>query len=411
MLNKIFGTLGSKILISVCNFAILILTTQYLGAEGRGYISLLITNLALIQLINQIISGPAFVYLVPRKPIEQLMLPGYIWTILSAVITTLVLSLLGQVPLEWQWHHIVLSILYSIFSMHLMVLLGKEKVNAYNFLQFWEVFIILVFVAALFFSSYVELETYLWALYTAYISSLLLSFWFVRKLLRFKLNFNLRDSMQAIFKYGFTAQLSNIITFLNYRLSYYLLYFFLNVDDLGKYSAGIALAEGIWIISKSFALVQYSKLVNTNDKDSAFHITNSNIVLIFWLTITAVLIALVIPKSIYIYILGDEFGKAKDVITYISPGILLFALSAPIASYFSGKGKFSINNKAALFGLIVNIGTGLLLIPKYEIIGAATSASIVYASILIFQLYQYKKEHPLNNIKWFQPLKALNNLK
>jgi O-antigen/teichoic acid export membrane protein len=411
MLNKIFGTLGSKVLISVCNFAILILTTQYLGAEGRGYISLLITNLTLIQLINQIISGPAYVYLVPRKPIEQLLLPGYAWAVISAIITTLALLALGQIPLEWQWHHILLSILYSVFSMHLMILLGKEKVNAYNFLQLWEVLVILGFTASLFLSAHIELDVYLWALYAAYISSLLLSLWFVRKLLRFNLNFKLKESIQAIFKYGFTAQLSNIITFLNYRLSYYFLYFFLNVDDLGKYAAGIALAEGIWIISKSFALVQYSKLVNVDHKEQASKITNSNIVLIFWLTITAILIALLIPKSIYLFILGDEFGKAKDVITYISPGILLFAISAPIASYFSGNGQFSINNKAALFGLLINVITGLLLIPRYEIIGAAISASIVYAFILLFQLYQYQKQQSLGNIKWLQPWKSLDDLK
>lgn len=411
MRSKIFGTLGSKVLISLGNFLLLILTTQYLGADGRGYISLLITNLALIQLINQVLSGPAMVYLMPRKPIEELVLPAYLWAIISAPIACILLQALGQIPLDWLNHHILLSILYSVFSMHLMLLLGKEKIGAYNFLQFWEVLSILAFVAFFFLGKEANLEIYLWALYASYISGLLLSVYFVRNILRFSINLKLLKNLKEMLQYGFVAQVSNVLTFLNYRLAYYMLYFFLDIEDLGKYSAGIALAEGIWIVSKSFALVQYSRLVNEEKEENRLSLSNSTIVLVFWLTLFALIIALAIPKSIYIFILGAEFGQAKDVITFISPGILFLAISSPISSYFSSSGRFSINNKAAFFGLLINIVAGLLLIPSLGMIGACISTSVVYAAILAYQTFQYSKNESLSAIKWLKPIQALNTLK
>ena len=67
MLRKIIQTIFSKGIISIINFLVVLITARYLGAEGRGQISILFLNVTAILLFNDIIGGSALVYIIPKK--------------------------------------------------------------------------------------------------------------------------------------------------------------------------------------------------------------------------------------------------------------------------------------------------------------------------------------------------------
>ena len=66
MLKHITGTFFTRIVVSLANFAIIIITARLMGAEARGNISLAMLAIAIAGLINEVIGGPAVVFLIPR---------------------------------------------------------------------------------------------------------------------------------------------------------------------------------------------------------------------------------------------------------------------------------------------------------------------------------------------------------
>lgn len=83
MIKSIFSTFTTRVFSLIISFATLILTTNYLGAEGRGYISLLTASAGLINLFSGFIGGAALVYLIPRNKsrnfVIQSAILSYFW--------------------------------------------------------------------------------------------------------------------------------------------------------------------------------------------------------------------------------------------------------------------------------------------------------------------------------------------
>jgi CBS domain containing-hemolysin-like protein len=83
MFGKIAGTLGSKMLLALMSFLVVTLTSNNLGSEGFGYISLIILGITMVQMVNNFVGGPALVYLIPRFSFLKLFVPSYLWAVIS----------------------------------------------------------------------------------------------------------------------------------------------------------------------------------------------------------------------------------------------------------------------------------------------------------------------------------------
>lgn len=98
---------------------------------------------------------------------------------------------------------------------------------------------------------------------------------------------------------GGLIQLAGLLQTLNYRFSYFLLKKFFGEATLGRFDAGNKLSEGIWLISKSIALVQYSRLSNESDQDKSAVITLGLVKVSLGVTLAGVLLLLLIPSTIF----------------------------------------------------------------------------------------------------------------
>ena len=119
MFKKILNTFIVKILAAICSLFLLILTTQYLGAAGRGLISILTASIGMFSLVSGFIGGTALVYLIPkyksRTFLKQVIFFSYLWIILVSSSGVFILYLTGFIPQYLFKHLFVLSILSSIF--------------------------------------------------------------------------------------------------------------------------------------------------------------------------------------------------------------------------------------------------------------------------------------------------------
>jgi O-antigen/teichoic acid export membrane protein len=192
-------------------------------------------------------------------------------------------------------------------------------------------------------------------------------------------------------RHGAYLQLANAVQLLNYRLSYLLIDLYLGRSLLGIYNAGVQLSEGIWIFGKSFALVQYSAISNSNDLNYAIAITLKLIKAVVVITFSCLLVLILLPGKFYALIFGEEFFLIKNTILYLTPGILMLSASMILSHFFSGTGKQQHNAIASATGLAATLVSGLLLIPSLGLAGAGLTATIAYSVITIYQMVIFVK--------------------
>jgi O-antigen/teichoic acid export membrane protein len=147
----------------------------------------------------------------------------------------------------------------------------------------------------------------------------------------------------------------------------------------------------VWIISKSIALVQYSKVSNSKDDDYNVRITLEFIRFTFILTLMMLCVLLLLPADFFVMIFRNDFRNVGEVILSISAGILAVSISLMFSHYFSGSGKPWHNTISSGIGLVFTVILGFMLIPTMGIVGAGITSSASYSAGMLYQFFIFRK--------------------
>ncbi len=385
MIKKIAGTAITRVINAVLMLAVLSVATNNLGDSNYGEVSLIMLAITIIGLVNHFVGGGGLIYYVPRKPLFLLVVPAYFWAFLSAAAGSTLLSIFGKIPEGFTYHVLFLALFQSLASINQNIMLGKERVgqfNAVSLVQFGLLFAALVYLVH--FRGESEVLTYVKALYAAYIGAFLLSMVLVYREVKMADLQDAGDAVAKMLNYGWRAQLANVLQFLNYRVNWYILEAFFNKAMLGVFSAGTQLSEGMWIVGKSVSMVQFSKTVNTTDKEYVRMLAVNLVKLTFVLTALILLVVMLIPSGWFVYFLGEDFEEVKMVIFTLAPGIVIVPCSMILSAYFSGTGKPHIGAIGSGIGLVATLGIGLAIIPVYGLWAAGVASSITYSISAVY---------------------------
>ncbi|PKP33651.1 MAG: hypothetical protein CVU00_10490 [Bacteroidetes bacterium HGW-Bacteroidetes-17] len=400
MFQKIINTLGTRVFSAVLNLLIAIFISQHLGAIGKGQQGLIIATITYILIFSNLVGGSTLVYLVPRYGYSRLLLPSYIWSILMSLAFYFILTTTRIIEDPLILNICILSIFISFISIHSNLLIGLERVKTANLIWFLQPLMIIGFLLTYFlWGISISIDTYFNALYFSLSILLIISFILLIKAKRtpviFKLqsNFNILSEM---FRLGFLNQLAHIFQMLSFRMSYYWLGQVYSEAEVGIYSNGTSLIESVWLLSRSISMVQYSRIVNMNDKKEAQKLTLILSKLSFVISFVILLPMIFLPSSFYKFIFGEGFGDVRLVIQSLAPGVLFLNLNIIISHYFSGTGKYHLNSMASFVGLCTAIPLFSWMIPAFGILGAGFASSISYIVTTMVILYFYKKEAGIN---------------
>lgn len=391
MFRKIAGTTASRVVSALLSLGTVIVATRFLGPEGYGTITLVLLGITFIQLVSNILGGPALVYLVPRENIFRLLVISYVFVLLVSLAGANLLWLLDMIPADRKRDTLLLSILSGWSSANLMILLGREKIMTFNLLSMLQFAMVLLSLAVFFLiAGRNHPDYYIAGLYISHCIIFIAGLYLLRKEISYQNSFVRTETLKLMIHYGGLMQLSSILQFFNYRLSYYLLEHFHSRAMLGKYAAGVQLAEGMWLIAKSVALVQYSRIANEPGNIAyATNLTATFLKFTVLSTLLLVSLLLLVPAPVFVYVFGEEFVNLKSVIIALSPGIIFMAVNQILGHFFSGIGKPILNTIASGIGLVVVVATGLWLIPGLGLIGGALASSASYMVITSFLAYRF----------------------
>ena len=386
MIRPVVGTIFTRVFVQAMNLLVIMLAGHALGAEGLGAISLIVLAITIVVLINNVVGGGALVYLAPRAPLARLLRTAYGWALGTAVLAAGLVFVFPMVPDAYRWAVVGLALIQSFYTIHTSLMIGQQRIGAVNRVQLIQATVLMaVFGWRVLFGTDPTVTDYIIASYAAFGATLLTSGWAI---LRWKVPPTLpmdRSIKEVLWRQGGSIQLANLLQLLNYRLAYYLIEHFRGVAGLGIYSVGNQLAESAWIAPKSVGTVLYSRISNMEElhrqRDLTLTAFKASVVLAF-----AVLFVLfLLPEPLYQTLFGADIIGVPLLLLLLAPGILAMAASQAFSHFFSGVGRNKHNAIASGIGLVLTLGAGPVLIPRYGLEGAAVTASLAYIANVLYQ--------------------------
>ena len=386
MIRPVIGTVAARVAITAMNLLMIMAAGQLVGAEGLGTISLMVLGITFTLLLSHVVGGGGLVYLVPRYGVRALLRPSYLWAILCAIVAWSIQQVMPIVPLEMVDHVVALAFLQSLVSIHINILLGKERIGQLNLVLVAQSAVQLLGFVFLMRMNGPSVLAYVHALYLAYGVAAVASGGLVVAHSGPRTSAAKPGALRAVFKQGGLAQGANLLQLLNYRLAYYLIEHFRGRSALGIFSVTTQLAESTWLIPKSIGGVLYSKVSNLAGSERQRDLTVILLKVSVGMALIGCLVLIVLPDGLYTTVFGPEVVGLHPLLLAMSPGLLAMAASQVLSHYLSGTGRIKHNTVASGLGLLVTIVFGFLLIPGYGLMGAAITASAAYCTAVAHQL-------------------------
>lgn len=401
MLKKIISTFGIKVLIAVLNLVIVIVLSNYIGASGKGEASLVVISMAMVMLFCNLLGGPTLIYLTPRYNIFLLFLLSNCWSIITAIGAFIALYLYGEMAVGMIGHICLLSLINSFLATNLTILLAKERVTLYNLISLLQTALTLIATFVFFKGGGKDVYAYINALYVAMLVCLLCSTAYLLPYLKNPDLKNIKENAIHFFKMGFTNQTSQIIKFLSFRVSYYMLIQYAGAAVLGVFSNGTSLVESLLLISNSFVAVLYPKISNSMNKKYSQLLTQQMTKMSIAFCLVALVPLILLPSEFWVWLFGAEFTGVRLVIVLLAPGIVFYNISMVINHYFSGLGRYRISTLAYFIGLVLVVICSVIIIPKYGIAEAAIISSLSYIATALFYMIYFSKDAKISIMQLF----------
>ena len=245
--KELFFTVSSRFIALISTFGIVLISSILLGAEGRGYISLTLTDAALVAIFSNVISGSSAMYFLNKMGEGKVFFSAFLWILFCSMISTAL-----------SFHTLVYNQLFA-----------NQQFIKGNFLS---ILVQVAFLTALLPLFIFELPM-TWEMYFV----IQISIWFLVTLLflkHTKIGLVNLSELKTIFNYGIKNELSFFLQFFSYRLSYFFIFHQLGVRSLGVFGVMVIIAESVWVISKSFSTVSFAKQLKDEDIAGSVERTN-----------------------------------------------------------------------------------------------------------------------------------------
>lgn len=365
-------------------FVTLILLNRYLGATLKGEYTYIINYTTIISSIFQL--GISSVYSqFKRRRIEncfEIFISLSLIQFIIYCVIMLILLFIFKFNYTVMWIAIISVIAIFTTQLRYINLVENYKYNAF-------VVIMMAFLnSTIMLIIYCLFEKNLTYAFLVYIcKDIFIILMFLRKI-KIKELFKRKyfKVYLLIIKEGFLPMLSNLLIILNYKVDVIMLKNF-NIDYylIGIYSVGLSIVEYVWIIPDIFKDVIQKRTAIDNSIESinfSLRVTSFIVIIIF-------LGMLFFGKVALKVLFGNEYIEAFGVTLILFIGVYSMIYYKIIGTLFIADNKSKEYFLILLTGAFINVVVNTVLIPKYNIIGAAIASVISYSVIGIVFLRKY----------------------
>ena len=229
----------------------------------------------------------------------------------------------------------------------------------------------------------------------SYFLSLLLlvltSLYFIRNTFKIQIKENKEINTKELLKYSYPFILTFSLTWIFQSSDKITIKIFSNFTELGLYSTALIVIKLFNVIQSGFTTfwvpVAYEKYTKEPENKEFFNLFFNYISLIMFFVAISVLMG----KDLITFVLGEKYKEASSIIPCLvfMPVMYTISETTVLGINFLKKTKFHII--ISLLVSIFNIIGNIILVPKFNAVGAAISTGIAYILFFILRTNIAKK--------------------
>lgn len=386
-IKNILITFSTQIIMVILDIATGVVIARVLGPSGKGAYALILLVPSLLALLGNLGISIANVYFGGSRKQDWTKLASN--SLISAVGLGFLLaagflvyfhifqpSFLGDIePRSLVLATLVLPL--SLFITYFTsILLGQGRIKEYNLVFPIQSGALLVLVLFLLLAARGEVFGTIAAWASATLIAAIFSILLVRRTTNIKWSFYLQLFKDSV-KFGIKGYFGNIITFLTYRLNWFILAFFVSTTFIGYYSVSVAMAEALWYFPGAVGTLLLARTpgMKTEEANASTPRVCRNTL---FLTVIASLLLFVLGRYVISLLYGSDFLPAVQPLWILLPGVVALSIPKVLSNEIAGRGRPIVGTIAAGVTLAVNIPLNLLFIPRMGISGAALATTISY---------------------------------
>lgn len=396
------GNLGTKFLLYPLSFATSIVIARYLGPEERGIYSYLLLLVSFLIPIVSLGFGGGIIYYTSNKKykVEETIFSVFLIGLLLGLTLGMLLFVLwtysllgatGKLITYFQIIAIACSIVLSSTVFFVTrLLLGDSKFPKLNFLEIIKgisnpiLLIILVWLMSLRVTGAALTLLCINSIGFVYIIHTIFKFYTPIYFFNFPF-------VKDAFSYGIKGWFGDMALRANVRLDQVILGAIISAKLLGIYAIAVILSELLWIIPDAIGPVLFNKIAELKRQEDQIRLTVKIHSLIFYLLLSCSLVFcllcyyFIIPK-----LYGIEYIDAAIPFLILIPGTIFMNTTKVMSKLLSATGYVLNTSYIQITSSVISVILYIILIPSFNIYGAAIASSIGYFSGMLLSLYYYK---------------------
>ncbi|PNE24470.1 polysaccharide biosynthesis protein [Tannerella sp. oral taxon 808] len=396
MLKKILATVGTRYVIAALNLVLMLINSRVLGRHGMGLAGVVYASANVAVMFASVLCGNTIVYFMRTKRLSVVVSAAYVWALAGSGLACGVMAAVGMLPAGYGWAVFGLAVLLSLVNVHLRVLLGWDRIRAFNavfLLQGAGLFVVLL--GLYYIAGWRDVAGYVWGLYLTNLASWAVSLAVMMRSVTHPLRYAidarawLRD-VREMFAYGLWSSVDNLAENLSARLNYFFLQRFGGYGSVGLLDVGTRVSESLWHISHGVSFIAYGEITRATDAERQRRLTLRLLPPTMGALTVAMGVVLCIPEWVYTeWLFTPEFTGIRSVIAGLSVGIVAFGGNRILSHYFIGTGRVRVSAACSCVGLALLCASAAVMVPRWGVVGAAGASSVAYVGMFLFSMVAF----------------------
>jgi O-antigen/teichoic acid export membrane protein len=196
---------------------------------------------------------------------------------------------------------------------------------------------------------------------------------------------------KKIFKYGFYIAITSMIGLVLTQTDTLMLTYFKGLESVGIYQAALPIATLVTYFIPVLFAVAYPMISELYKKKKKSTLNQGIVLIQKYFFIASALITIILflfPELLINILFGQKYLGAVTVLKVLSVAMLFSTITSINNMITSATGHTKHFVKIMIYAAVMNIILNFILIPKYDIVGAAvaTMISVIFSAILSTQL-------------------------
>lgn len=395
------STLGIRVIVLCLGLTTTIITSRLLGADGRGEYYFIVTlSMILSQFANLGMPNSNIYFVTQNHQKLPALLANSFWIslVLGTSVSLLTLFFWKFLNAKDELKSIVTIVLLTpallFYSITVNLLIGIDKIKAYNLCQFFNgIFIALLVILAILIRKNVQ-NVLIFTVFSWIISNLFILYFIKSFKYKLKIKFDFKIFKEGI-HYSLKSYIITILAMLVLRLNVIFLKIYSGDAEVGYYSVALQICDALLIIPTTFVALLFPKLLKS--KNLNWLKTKESLLIMSIVTLLLCLLVGVLAKPFIYLLFGHEYLPSVYVLYCLLPNVFFYSLLSVISQYLGSIGIPKVQILNWVLGLLMLAALNFYVMPK-SAMGVSWSLSITHAFLFFLMMLLacfYQKKHLL----------------